>query len=802
MKKTLHLLIIMSLMFGFVEKIQAKVTNGASVTKKSNRTHLTLGKAVVSTLPALNVPSITSVVQNPNSQSILITFMDNNLDETDYELFIAVASDPTLFYFNVGSIGASTGTGSRTYTFPGIATSDTYYFKIRAVRTVSGSSTDFTLITSTAFVPLNYVALVPTIPIGFQVAPLSETSISVSWNAPVGNPSGINYVLERALSTDLNFTRIANLSETTKNFIDNGLRHNTRYTYRIKTCFPSECSSYTDAATKTFDGTPIAPGAGGLAGLSTSSILVNWSDRSSNEGGFVLQRATSDLNYTTIQGNLPPNTTSFTDTGLNPNTRYFYRVASGNGFARSEFTELGNMTTQSGNPTGIGLAATSPTSVAISWRDNTTEETGFEIQRALSDLNFARLVTLPAGTTFYVDNSVKDNTKYFYRVRAIIGSYLTDFTTGDVTTPKGLPDSPSNLVATSTVFNRVSLAWKDNSTNEDSFDIDRSTDSTTYAKIGSGLAGAVTFTDTTVKENTKYFYRVRAVNKSGNSPYTMSNSVRTGFEPVNAPSGLTAKANSFNEVALAWVDNAKNETGVVIERATDGKTFVKLAEVAANVLVYIDKNVVDNATYTYRVFAKNANVNSMPSAVVAVTTPLKPLNPPSSLVVKALSDNEISLTWQDNEGLETGFEIQRSKDGVNWTKIGEVRTNVVTLLDGNLEPTVKYFYRVRAFNEKQVSVFSNTADATTLITTGFGKEKLTATIKVYPNPVIENVTIEHPTGIESVNVYSAMGVQVFSQKVAATATQTDINVKSLPSGIYYVSAVSQTIKITKKIIKN
>ena len=759
---------------------------------------MTLGKAVVSTLPALNVPSITSITPTIDPRFFSFNFVDNNSDETDYEVSVRFPGDPT--FYDYENFGSFVGTGTRS---PQLDVYDYDYdaptgFRIRAVKTVAGVNSYSAYSGTYSY---TFSTPIPPVVSGLVVSPLSETSIRVNWSNEFDYVTN-NYVLERALSSDLNFVRIANLNPSITTFTDTGLRHNTRYTYRIKGCSSAGCSENRDAATKTFDGTPIAPGAGGLAALSTSSILLNWSDRSSNEGGFVLQRATSDLNYTTIQGNLPPNTTSFTDTGLNPNTRYFYRVASGNAFARSEFTELGNMTTQSGNPTGIGLAATSPTSVAISWRDNTGNETGFEIQRALNDLNFSRLVTLPANSTFFVDNSVKDNTQYFYRVRAIIGSYLTDFTTGDVTTPKGLPDAPSNLVATSTVFNRVSLAWKDNSTNEDSFDIDRSTDSTTYAKIGSGLAAAIAFTDTTVKENTKYFYRVRAVNKSGNSPYTMSNSVRTGFEPVNAPSGLTAKANSFNEVGLAWIDNAKNETGVVIERATDGKTFVKLAEVAANVLVYIDKNVVDNATYTYRVFAKNANVNSMPSAAVAVTTPLKPLNPPSSLVVRALSDNEISLTWQDNEGLETGFEIQRSKDGINWTKIGEVRTNVVTLLDGNLDPTVKYFYRVRAFNEKQVSVFSNTADATTLITTGFAKEKLTATIKVYPNPVIENVTIEHPTGIESINLYSAMGVQVFSQKVAATATQTDINVKSLPSGIYYVSAVSQTIKITKKIIKN
>jgi len=60
-----------------------------------------------------------------------------------------------------------------------------------------------------------------------------------------------------------------------------------------------------------------------------NSILLSWSDRTSNEdaaGGFQLQRATnaSFSGATTID--LPSNTTTYTSTGLTPNTKYWYRV--------------------------------------------------------------------------------------------------------------------------------------------------------------------------------------------------------------------------------------------------------------------------------------------------------------------------------------------------------------------------------------------------------------------------------------------------------------------------------------------
>ncbi len=71
----------------------------------------------------------------------------------------------------------------------------------------------------------------------------------------------------------------------------------------------------------------------------------------------------------------------------------------------------------------------------------------------------------------------------------------------------------------------VALIWGDDSNKEAGFDVERSEDGKTFTKIGATGRNVVAYSDKTVKEKTKYFYRVRATNVRGNSDY--SNVVET-----------------------------------------------------------------------------------------------------------------------------------------------------------------------------------------------------------------------------------------------------------------------------------
>jgi hypothetical protein len=84
--------------------------------------------------------------------------------------------------------------------------------------------------------------------------------------------------------------------------------------------------------------------------------------------------------------------------------------------------------------------------------------------------------------------------------------------------------SSSAAAASST---HLTLNWTDNSNNETSFLIERSTDGTNFSQIASVGANVTTYKNTGLAAGTKYYYRVRASNASGNSAYTNVASAKT-----------------------------------------------------------------------------------------------------------------------------------------------------------------------------------------------------------------------------------------------------------------------------------
>ena len=83
--------------------------------------------------------------------------------------------------------------------------------------------------------------------------------------------------------------------------------------------------------------------------------------------------------------------------------------------------------------------------------------------------------------------------------------------------PPSAPTAPSNLAATAASSLAIDLTWSDNSSDETSFNIERSSDGTTFSPLDSVGAGVVSYSDTGLNANTTYWYRVNAENAAGAS---------------------------------------------------------------------------------------------------------------------------------------------------------------------------------------------------------------------------------------------------------------------------------------------
>jgi hypothetical protein len=165
------------------------------------------------------------------------------------------------------------------------------------------------------------------------------------------------------------------------------------------------------------------------------------------------------------------------------------------------------------------------------------------------------------------------------------------------------PTAPGNVVAVATSGTSVTVTWTE------------STGATGYRVLRNGVEPGsattnLTFTDTGLTPGTAYSYTVVAVDSSGGTAQSVSNTVTTLSTPA-IPTGLAGSATDAG-VVLTW-NTVVGATGYVIFRngteidTSTGRT-------------YTDEDVDPATTYRYSVASTNAAGDSDDTAEITITT--------------------------------------------------------------------------------------------------------------------------------------------------------------------------------------
>jgi hypothetical protein len=286
---------------------------------------------------------------------------------------------------------------------------------------------------------------------------------------------------------------------------------------------------------------------------------------------------------------------------------------------------------------------------------------------------------------------------------------VAGYMVGTSTTTPTVPASPSSLAVSSAAYNNVSLSWLDNASNESGYKVERSTDGVSFGEIATLGAGTRAFSDGSVSASSRYFYRVRAYNSAGVSSYSNTVDVTTAAAATlpASPTGLAMTSAAYNSIALAWWDNAGNESGYKVERSQDGVTFSEIASLGAGAGSYSDTAVAASSNYYYRVRAWNSVGVSGYSNTVAAATPAAPApiavpQAPSSIVASDGGNGSAVVSWTADVTNVSSFEIRRETYDPRkniWGRsalVGTVPSSLLSLIDSTHSGTFRYF--VRAVN--------------------------------------------------------------------------------------------------------
>src|ERR1043166_270667 len=485
---------------------------------------------------------------------------------------------------------------------------------------------------------------------------------------------------------------------------------------------------------------PAAPGSLWSKVLATNQVTVSWHDYPAGPASFKIERALANIRYGPGPwaeiGTAGIGTTNYTDAGVTANALfhvYWYRVRAQNVCGDSLYSRP--ITVSISPPAApYAFAAVGATNqVRVTWSEPSPGALGFKLERAPdtggNPGTWTALATISADDAqsfYYDDPDVTANSKYWYRVKAFNGVGESPFSL-PASVSLVPPAAPYYLTADH-YADTVILSWYGDVGPTGGYKIERASNAGgspgTWTEIATTRGPDGGYTDPGLELTNTYWYRVRAFNWLGDSPYSEPASVT--IAPPTAPSYLTATIGTANHVNLSWYEAVGDQDGFKIERAPDvGGSPGAWAEIATVNLsngtdgYYSDPGVTANSTYWYRVRAFNFLGNSPYSDPVSLS--LLPPPAPSSVSAAPFADQVILYWSEDYPGEIGGFKLERAPDADGspgaWTEIAVLNRSFTSYpfnyyRDPGRTPGATYWYRLRAYNWIGDSLYSDAAGAT------------------------------------------------------------------------------------------
>ncbi|MCY3932111.1 MAG: fibronectin type III domain-containing protein, partial [Acidobacteria bacterium] len=620
------------------------------------------------------------------STTVDLSWTDNSDNESAFAVEYKASADSA--WTVAGSVAEDVVTAAAR----GLVASTAFDFRVTA-RNAQGSA-------SSAAVSLT---MPPPGPTGLVATATSATAADLSWTDNSSDETGFKVQWSTGSVWNNLSTTVANA--TTSNA--GGLTSGQGYEFRVIATNANGDSTPSNVASI---GPPLSPPAPtGLAATAAGSTAarLSWTDASTNETAFDVAYRTGGGSWTAAS-TTAADVTAATVTGLTPSVAYEFQVTARNANG-SNATSAVSLTMPPAAPTGLAAAAVSASAVNLTWTDASSGETDFLVEyRRAADAAWTAWGTRPAANAVSAAvTGLAAGTVHEFRVFATHQSNGLSTPSNVATTTTFGTRPPTALSAVATDSTNLSFTWRDESTDETGFGLERRIGNGPWAEVLALGPNVEAATLGGFSASTAYGFRVSAKGPSGTS---RSDPVSLTMPPP-PPTGLVAAAASASSVQLNWDDASSDETSFIMEyRPANDPVWIRwkpeLAAGSESLLVTNTGVAADpryrlraGQDYRFQVFAKHStNGVSSPSNEAEVRMLGAPAAP-SGLTATARGSTQVRLRWKDNSGAdEDNFKVEYRGGAVAWTAGPVVRRDTTSANVKNLSPSRGYEFRVSAVN--------------------------------------------------------------------------------------------------------
>lgn len=429
--------------------------------------------------------------------------------------------------------------------------------------------------------------------------------------------------------------------------------------------------------------------------LSKTSLRLDWSDNPApqyNETNFEVYRATQSGGPYTLIGITGADILTFTSTGLNANTNYYYKVRAVNNTGAAAASNTGNGITDADTqaptaPTNLQITGTTRYSISLSWNAS-TDDVG--VDKYDIYVNSVKAY-ITSGTIYTIPNlQYGQNYNFAVKARDVAGN-VSPFS-NQVTGQPLLNGLPYKYYTFAGTWNNLP-------------------DFTTLTPDATGIMPNVALTPRTQNDNFAFLWEGYINIPVSGTYYFRTNSDDGSRLWLGALNG-SASPYSFSGTPLV------NNDGLHGPRDITSSAISLTAGVYPIAMAFYEQGGGEVMTVSWRTPQTGSSYVTIPNSAFAdqpVNNGTAPADP-SGLSASAVSFNQINLSWTDNSNNETGFEIWRSIDPQNgFATVGLAPANATSYSDNNsLAPNTTYYYQIRAigqYGESQLIGNSNSIQA-------------------------------------------------------------------------------------------